>query len=363
MTPEVFPRAFPWFALWIGGMSLYLLLILWRTTAISRRWSRKRLSTDPALLDLLETCKQESGVTAPIGIVVSEEIDTPALFGWLRPRLLLPAVMAAGFDANQLRSIFFHELAHFKTLDIPFNWAFLLLRAVHWFNPLAHASVSFWAEVREEAADAQAIEWLRQPTGEAYGEVLLLALKTEGTAVSVPFGALAIGETIQHLKRRIEMIRTYSHRRSTSWLGASLAALLLALIAVASGRAQVDSSTDKKAALAAVDAWLKLEDSGNYAESWQQASADFKKSVTRDQWVAVSKNVNGGLGAFVSRDLDSADYEAGTVEVGAPPIQPSVVAQYDSSFANLKYALETVSFVKEADGNWRAAGYVIKPHP
>ena len=93
------------------------------------------------------------------------------------------------------------------------------------------------------------------------------------------------------------------------------------------------------------------------------ASADFKKSVTRDQWVAVSKNVNGGLGAFVSRDLDSADYEAGTVEVGAPPIQPSVVAQYDSSFANLKYALETVSFVKEADGNWRAAGYVIKPHP
>ena len=38
-----------------------------------------------------------------------------------------------------------------------------------------------------------------------------------------------------------------------------------------------------------------------------------------------------------------------------------VIAQFDSSFENMKYARETVTFEKEADGTWRAAGYYIKP--
>ncbi len=361
LTAEVFPRSFPWFSLWIGGMALYLLLILWRTVSISRRWSHKRLSTDPALLDLLETCKQESGVTAPIGIVVSEEIGSPALLGWLRPRILLPAAIAAEFTPAQLRSVFFHELAHFKTLDIPLNWAFLVLRAVHWFNPFAHAAAYHWAGVREEAADALALEWLRQPTGEAYGEVLLLTLKTGGTAVSVPFGALAIGETIQHLKRRIEMIRTYSHRRSTSWLGAGFAALLLALIAVAPGRAQVDSETEKKAAIAAMEPWLKELDGGQYAQSWQEASAKFKQAVSSEKWVAAAGNVRAPLGACSSRVLASALYQSGENSLNLPSKGIYVLAQFDASFTNLAQAVETVTFEREEDGVWRASGYFIKP--
>jgi hypothetical protein len=34
--------------------------------------------------------------------------------------------------------------------------------------------------------------------------------------------------------------------------------------------------------------------------------------------------------------------------------------QFDTSFANKKSAVETVTFMQEKDGNWKAAGYYIK---
>jgi hypothetical protein len=37
-----------------------------------------------------------------------------------------------------------------------------------------------------------------------------------------------------------------------------------------------------------------------------------------------------------------------------------VIAQFKTSFENLKYAVETVTFDK-IDGTWREAGYYIKP--
>ena len=38
-----------------------------------------------------------------------------------------------------------------------------------------------------------------------------------------------------------------------------------------------------------------------------------------------------------------------------------VIMQFESSFENLKSATETVTFTKEADGTWKAAGYLIRP--
>jgi hypothetical protein len=34
--------------------------------------------------------------------------------------------------------------------------------------------------------------------------------------------------------------------------------------------------------------------------------------------------------------------------------------QFDTSFENKKSAVETVTFMREKDGTWKAAGYYIK---
>jgi len=37
-----------------------------------------------------------------------------------------------------------------------------------------------------------------------------------------------------------------------------------------------------------------------------------------------------------------------------------VVMQFDTSFINKKDAVETVTFMQEKNGKWKAAGYYIK---
>jgi len=123
-----------------------------------------------------------------------------------------------------------------------------------------------------------------------------------------------------------------------------------------------NQETAKKDAVAAMQTWLGEMDAGSYAKAWSDAAKSFQKAVTSDQWVTVSGNVRTPLGKLLERKLASAAYESGASTVGktAGPASTYVIAQFDTSFENMKYARETVTFEKEGDGGWRAAGYFIK---
>ncbi|MGA2786784.1 MAG: DUF4019 domain-containing protein [Verrucomicrobiota bacterium] len=108
------------------------------------------------------------------------------------------------------------------------------------------------------------------------------------------------------------------------------------------------NSTDT--AMTAVQNWLGLMDGGQYAESWQQASENFRILVTQDDWVNKSESVRKPLGKLLSRTVEKAE-----------PKGALFVAKFASSFEGLKAASETATFALETDGQWRAAGYVIVP--
>lgn len=108
----------------------------------------------------------------------------------------------------------------------------------------------------------------------------------------------------------------------------------------------------------AAEAWLALTDSDKYAECWEEASTNFKAAVSKDKWVGMVSSVRDPLGALQSRKLASAKY------VKNPPNTPEgeyVILRYDTSFEKLTSAVETVSMTLDKDGQWRAAGYFIKP--
>jgi beta-lactamase regulating signal transducer with metallopeptidase domain len=355
-------RVFFWIGLvWLTGVVIIALRILISTWKVEQKWSGKRLSTDAALLDLLEDAKITAGVTAPIGLVISDQIAAPALLGWLRPRILLPVHLTTD-SSDELRTVLLHELAHFKALDIPLNWLFAATRVIHWFNPLAWLATSAWSRFREEASDENAIRWLKEPTGTAYGEILL---KTLGKcpAGPAPYGALAIGESIENLKRRILMIRNYQAKSSRGGMAFAVVVGLGLLMAV-SPMLAVDAPQEnaKKDAVTAMQTWLGEIDAGSYAKSWSDSAQSFQKALTSDKWVGALDAVRTPLGKMLSRNLDSAVEQTAVPKPNGDLIKGDwVIAQFNSSFENFKSARETVTFEKEADGSWRAAGYFIKP--
>ncbi|SPE57076.1 Peptidase M56 BlaR1 (fragment) [Verrucomicrobia bacterium] len=77
-------------SIWLIGaalLSVYLLTGAWR---MRRTIRRQRPVTNEAVLNLLEDCKQEMGVFTPVALLETASIHSPALLGFIRPRLLLP---------------------------------------------------------------------------------------------------------------------------------------------------------------------------------------------------------------------------------------------------------------------------------
>lgn len=108
---------------------------------------------------------------------------------------------------------------------------------------------------------------------------------------------------------------------------------------------------------AAAQSWLAQIDSGNYAKSWKESSAYFRGAVTEKGWVDALNGARKPLGKLISRKL------AKTQNARSLPGAPDgnyVVMQFATGFENKKDAVETVTFMREKDGKWKAAGYYIK---
>ena len=137
---------------------------------------------------------------------------------------------------------------------------------------------------------------------------------------------------------------------------ASIAAAFLGIfLTTAVSHAEDDASHTK--AQAAAGAWLGKIDAGDYAASWKDASSYFQGAVPENSWVASLTGVRAPLGKKSSRKLKSAD---AMKSVPGAPDGSYVVMQFDTSFEKKASAVETVTFVEEKDGAWKAAGYFIK---
>ncbi len=121
--------------------------------------------------------------------------------------------------------------------------------------------------------------------------------------------------------------------------------------------ASADDPAAVAAATKAADAWLKLIDNGDYAQSWRQASDFFQQRVPEQAWAMQVSAARDPLGALTSRKLASAKY---TTSLPGAPDGQYVVIQYNSSFAHKKSAVETVTPMRDADGSWHVSGYYIR---
>ena len=110
-------------------------------------------------------------------------------------------------------------------------------------------------------------------------------------------------------------------------------------------------------ALAAAEAWLALVDSGQYAESWDEAAQYFKGAVPKDKWLQTMNAARTPFGKNIFRKLKSKHYK--TSLPGAPDGEYDVI-KFNASFENKKSAVETITPMLDKDGTWRVSGYYMK---
>ena len=117
------------------------------------------------------------------------------------------------------------------------------------------------------------------------------------------------------------------------------------------------AGTFAQGAIAAAEIWLGHIDAGDYAGSWREASAYVQGAITEQAWVASLTRVRTPMGQRLSRQLTQVQH---TQSMLGAPDGDYVVMQFDTHFEHKQAAVETVTFIQEKKGEWKAAGYYIK---
>ncbi|MDR2981974.1 MAG: DUF4019 domain-containing protein [Puniceicoccales bacterium] len=103
--------------------------------------------------------------------------------------------------------------------------------------------------------------------------------------------------------------------------------------------------------------WIELIDTGKYAESYQGLAGFAKGLVKETDWSKALSAVRPPLGKVVSRKFQSS--KAYDTRPGLPTGNYCILT-FTSEFTNKKKATETVTYARESDGTWKAAGYFIQ---
>jgi hypothetical protein len=113
------------------------------------------------------------------------------------------------------------------------------------------------------------------------------------------------------------------------------------------------------AATAAAELWLTEVDRGDLAGSWDHIASASQLMVPKEAWVQSVHSVREPLGQ-PSRKLAGATY---TKSIPGSPDGEYVIVQYTTHFDKLpknQVGVETVTPMRDKDGNWRVSGYYIK---
>ena len=196
--------------LWLSGVILFGAYTLIRNLNFWMTIKSRPLLTDKRLLDLLEECKSRMKIHTVLGVVITDKVKSPALFGYFRPRLLLPEGTLEILNDTELAYIFMHELGHLKHHDLGISWLLSFMQIIHWFNPLVWLAFYQMRVDQETACDASVLSNIKYYQSVDYANAIIGFL--EKFRQNRPLPALAgIMETKSQTKRRIAMITDFRH--------------------------------------------------------------------------------------------------------------------------------------------------------
>jgi beta-lactamase regulating signal transducer with metallopeptidase domain/formylglycine-generating enzyme required for sulfatase activity len=214
--------------IWLIGAAVYGGRLLTASLLLGRHLRRQRPLREPVIERLLDECRQQMGIRRQIDVIKTARVRSPALFGLVRPRLLIPPGFLRAFTETELRHVFLHELAHLRRGDLVLNWVMVWIQAMHWFNPLVWLLFARIRSDRELACDALAMARTAEPDRATYGRTVLKLLERLAAPSPVP-GSVGVLEDRRAIERRVQAIIRYRPGASPPWVVATVWMVLAAV--------------------------------------------------------------------------------------------------------------------------------------
>ena len=127
-------------------------------------------------------------------IFLSEKITSPAVYGILRPKIVLPT----SYQDRDIELIIQHEKTHIRGLDNLWRIIAFLIVAVHWFNPFSWLFLKAFLTDLELSCDERVLVKLGANRAKEYASALL-ECKQGATVFASAFGGARIRTRIENI--------------------------------------------------------------------------------------------------------------------------------------------------------------------
>lgn len=200
--------------LWLAGMAALLVHAL-----VGAGKLKKKLATAILLRD---------------NIYESEFVDSPFVFGVVKPNIYLPMHMDEGTAAYVIA----HERAHLARRDHWWKVLGYLVLALHWFNPLVWVAYILFCRDIELACDEKVVKGLDGAARADYSQALLSCAAPGRAVAACP---LAFGEG--NIKTRVKSALHY--KKPAFWVAAVavLAVVIMAVCFLTNPKSDINAET------------------------------------------------------------------------------------------------------------------------
>ncbi|KAA3608831.1 MAG: hypothetical protein D8M58_19025 [Calditrichaeota bacterium] len=233
------------FVIWIAGMLVFFSLLILKMVKL-RKWHRryKENETIPAWFNelLVDTSKRIGLMNLP-AIVFSDKAVTPAVYGLLRPVLLLPANYLNSLPKKDVEHILIHELSHLKRGDLWLHGLCLVMQIIYWFNPLMIWVRREMKHVREICCDLTVASVLGEKTNQYRQTLLNTARKLLTETVEPGLGLLGVFEEPFRLVSRLKWLEKKKWL-SRKWIVLNSALASLFIVIAIMPMAAMEKSSD-----------------------------------------------------------------------------------------------------------------------
>ncbi|MDE7297242.1 MAG: M56 family metallopeptidase, partial [Lachnospiraceae bacterium] len=255
-------------AVWLAGILVMLAL-----AGISCLRLRRRVRTAVLLRE---------------NIYQSENVSSPFVFGFLRPRIYLPF----GVDDRTMSNVILHEQAHIARHDHQGKILGYLLLGLYWFNPLCWAAYLLFCRDIELACDEQVIRGLGREERADYSEALL-ALSAPRLGVHIC--PLAFGEI--GVKERVRNVLNY--KKPAFWAAAAAIAVCIVMaVCFLTNPKQGTGMDDSRKGEDSVRCWFDEYENPQkdfWSGSWEITLAEFPGVTFRASWGKVEAVTESGV--------------------------------------------------------------------
>jgi beta-lactamase regulating signal transducer with metallopeptidase domain/DNA-directed RNA polymerase subunit F len=120
---------------WLAGVFVLALRIALGLLVIEHLRRRNLLALPDALVERFQALQERLGIRRGIQYSGCRLVSVPAVIGFFRPIVLLPARALTGLSPEQLEAVIAHELGHIKRLDVAVNFFQVVAETLFFFHP------------------------------------------------------------------------------------------------------------------------------------------------------------------------------------------------------------------------------------